>query len=128
VREREYSSRKRCINGIEHRCFKHTTSKSLSHNDEITATPLANETAANTASYTVLQATTAITTTATTADTAATNTNDANSTTCVDTATAASSTNDVDSEPLPFTYTHDKVAQLLEDATVAKKDMVNLCP
>jgi hypothetical protein len=87
-----------------------------SPNNEIIATPLlANETAANTASYTALQATTTTTTRATTANAAPNDSNDANNATRVDTATDVSSTNDVDSQPLSFTYSHEEVQQLLED-------------
>jgi flagellar biosynthesis/type III secretory pathway protein FliH len=43
-------------------------------------------------------------------------TNDANDTMRVDTATDISSMNDIDSEPLLFTYTHNEVQKLIEEA------------
>ena len=55
------------------------------------------------------------TTATTTAATAAVDTTNANDKTFVNTATTASSTNDVDSEPQPFTYSHEEVQELLED-------------
>jgi hypothetical protein len=74
--------------------------------------PSANKTAP----YTTLQNSTA-STTATIAD-ATTNeaTNDANDVMRVDTATATSSTDDIDSEPHPFTYSHEEVRILLDEA------------
>jgi hypothetical protein len=77
--------------------------------------PLANKTVPNTASYTILQTTTA-TTTATAVDAASTNvTNDTSNEMHVDTATAASPTNEL------FTYSHEEVQQLLEDARLDTK-------
>jgi hypothetical protein len=75
-----------------------------------------SQSANKTAPYTTLQNSTA-STAATTAD-ATTNeaTNDANDAMRVDTATAMSSTDDIDSEPHLFTYSHEEVRILLDEA------------
>ena len=76
-----------------------------------TAAMLTDEMAPKTGSYTALLTTTtdAVTTTAGAAA------NDANDVMHVDTAIAALPANDTTSQPLPFTYSHEEVQQLLED-------------
>jgi len=71
--------------------------------------PLTKEIGPNTASYTAAQ-TNVVTTIAGAA------TNDANDTIHVNTATAMSPANDKTLQPLLFTYSHEEVQQLLEDA------------
>jgi hypothetical protein len=90
-----------------------TTPAPSTSNDGITAALLADEMAPYSCSHTTMQSTTAITTTDTTEEPAA---NDATNATRVDTATAVSPANDVSSQPQPFTYTHEEVQELLEEA------------
>jgi hypothetical protein len=87
-----------------------------SRNDETAITPLANETAPSIATYTAQLPPMSIITTTTAKAATYKATEDANDVTRVDTATDISSTNNVDSEPLPFTYTHDEVQKLIEEA------------
>jgi flagellar biosynthesis/type III secretory pathway protein FliH len=75
-----------------------------------TAAVLTDETVPETSSYTATLPTKTTDTATTTANTVAVDANDASNTTRVDTATATSPTNE------PFTYSHDEVQQLLEDA------------
>jgi hypothetical protein len=88
------------------------TSEPLPPNDATTTAPPANETASNAHPFTPMQST-AITTTTTSADAATNNTNDE---THWHINTAASSINNKTSQTLPFTYSHEEVQQLLEDA------------
>jgi flagellar biosynthesis/type III secretory pathway protein FliH len=79
------------------------TLTTLPPSDVTTTAEITDERPQDISSHTATQPTT----TTTTADAA---THDANDETCVDTATAASPTNE------PFTYSHEEVQQLLEDA------------
>jgi flagellar biosynthesis/type III secretory pathway protein FliH len=88
------------------------TSELLPPNDATTTAPPANETALNARPFTPTQST-AVTTMTTSADAATNNTNDE---THWHVDTAASSINDETSQTLPFTYSHEEVQQLLEDA------------
>jgi hypothetical protein len=81
-----------------------------------TAAVLTDETVPETSSYTATLPTKTMDTTISTANTAAVDTNNANSMTRIDTATAVSPANDVSSQPQQFTYTHEEVQELLEDA------------
>jgi len=88
------------------------TLSTLPPNVVTTAAMPTDETAPKTRSYTALLTTTmdAVTTTAGAAA------NDANDTTHIDTATAALPANNETSQPLLFTYSHEEVQLLLEDA------------
>jgi flagellar biosynthesis/type III secretory pathway protein FliH len=88
------------------------TSEPLPPNDATTTAPPANETASNARPFTPTQST-AVTTMTTSADAATNNTNDE---THWHVNTAALSINDKTSQTLPFTYSHEEVQQLLEDA------------
>ena len=86
-----------------------TTLSMLPHSTITTTAVLIDETAPNMASYIAAQ-TNAVTTSAGTAA------NDANDMMHIDTATAMSPANDETSQLLQFTYSHEEVQQLLEDA------------
>ena len=88
------------------------TSKLSSPNDNIIATPPANEIAADTASYMALPATTTVTA----ADLAPNSTDDTSNATRVDIATAASPPVDSIPNTSSLTYSHEEVLLLLEDA------------
>jgi hypothetical protein len=87
-------------------------SEPLPPNKGITTAPPANDIALNAGLSTPMQST-AVTTMTTSADTAANNTNDKTHR-HVDTVTL--SINNKTSQALPFTYSHEEVQQLLEDA------------
>jgi len=88
------------------------TLSTLPPNVVTTAVVLTDETASKTGSYTALLTTTtdAVTTTAGAAA------NNANNVTHIDTATAVLPANDESLQPLEFTYSHEEVQELLEDA------------
>jgi hypothetical protein len=84
--------------------------------DTITITTPANETATNLALYTEPKLTTAHPTTAATVDATTIKVNDSSNTTSIDIATAAPLPNNSSPDTSSFTYSHEEVQQLLEDA------------